>query len=126
MTSSLPSRDALPPHVRELVSSLVDPACSVAFDLATWEVVVRVARSSQLLGTLAARLELAGRLDACPEPVRNHLRAAAIEARFLRHMALVEIGHVARAACLQRSVRIAERRELHRGGPSRCVGSHAA
>ena len=97
MTSSLPSRDALPPHVRELVSSLVDPACSVAFDLATWEVVVRVARSSQLLGTLAARLELAGRLDACPEPVRNHLRAAAIEARFLRHMALVETEHVARA-----------------------------
>ena len=97
MTMGAGSREALPPHARSLVSALADPACSAAFDLATWETVVRVARSAQLLGTLAARLERAGLDASCPEPVLNHLRAASMEARFLRHMALLEIELVARA-----------------------------
>jgi hypothetical protein len=96
MTPSLPSREALPVHARHLVSVLVDPGRSAAFDLATWDVVVRAARSAQLLGTLAATLERAGLVDSCPEPVRNHLRAASIESRYLRQMALVEIERVER------------------------------
>ena len=94
--SGEPSREALPPHARDLVGVLADPSCSRAFDLGTWERVVRVARSAQLLGTLAARLEHAGLVASCPEPVRNHLRAASMETRFLRHMALLEIELLAR------------------------------
>ena len=92
-----PLREKLPPHARPLVSLLGDPGHSVALDLATWDTVVRVARSAQLLGTLAARLERAGLLANCPEPARNHLRSASMESRFLRHMALLEIELVSRA-----------------------------
>ena len=97
MTTPAPSREKLPPHAGPLVSLLADPGRSVALDLATWDMVVRVARSAQLLGALAARLEHAGVLASCPEPVRNHLRSASMEARYLRHMALLEIELVSRA-----------------------------
>src|SRR6185436_13614148 len=95
MTLRMPSKEALPPYVRGLVEVLADPGRSVDLDLATWDGVVRVARSSQLLGTLAARMDAAGLMARCPAPVRNHLRAATMEARFLRHMALLEIELVA-------------------------------
>lgn len=97
MTPAAPSCDALPPHARHLVSALADPAAVLAFDLPTWDLVVRAARTAQLLGTLAARLEQGGLLPALPEPVRSHLRGASIESRFLRQMALVEIELVERA-----------------------------
>lgn len=96
MTPATPSRDALPPHARHLVSALADPRAVSAFDLATWDVVVRTARTAQLLGTLAARMEQAGLLPELPEPVRHHLRGASIESRYLRQMALVEIELVER------------------------------
>jgi hypothetical protein len=97
MTLRMPSKEALPPYVRGLVEVLADPGRSVDLDLATWDGIVRVARSSQLLGTLAARMDAAGSMVRYPAPVRNHLRAATMEARYLRHMALLEIELVARA-----------------------------
>jgi hypothetical protein len=101
MTWFVPPRDALPPHARQLVAALAEPGRTTTFDLATWDLVVRSARSAQLLGTLAARVGEARLLPACPAPVRRHLQGAATEARYLRQMAVVEtarVGRVLRAA----------------------------
>ncbi|HEX4884602.1 MAG TPA: nucleotidyltransferase family protein [Casimicrobiaceae bacterium] len=96
MSERVPAREALPAHVRPLADALVDPSSATSLDLATWDVVVRVARAAQLLGTLAARLDAAGLASRCPAPVRDHLRGALLEARFLRHAATLEIARAAR------------------------------
>lgn len=90
----LPRRDDLPVPVRRLVAVLADPGVAASLDLAAWDGVVRAARSAQLLGTLGARLEAAG-VAPSPAPVRDHLRGALHEARFLHAMAAQEMDAVA-------------------------------
>jgi hypothetical protein len=90
------SCDVLPAHARALVDALVEPRACLAYDLATWDVVVRTARAAQLLGTLAVRTDAAGIGSHLPAPVRDHLRGAAFEARFLRHSARLEIERAGR------------------------------
>jgi hypothetical protein len=88
---------ALPRHARLLVEALADPSACREWEPATWDTAIRAARVAQLLATLAARIEAAGLLAACPGAVRNHLQGAALQARYVRQMALVEMDHVARA-----------------------------
>lgn len=94
-TIRLPSTGTLPEHVRHLLSALTDPPASAEFSTSQWEQLVRVARMSQLLGTLAARLEAADHLTACPQAVRNHLRAALLEVRHVHQSARMEMQSVA-------------------------------
>jgi hypothetical protein len=79
------------PHVRLLLDALADPARCAALGLESWDLLVRTARSSKLLGTLAARMEAAGALGRVPEPAARHLRAAMAEARYLRQMSLRQL-----------------------------------
>lgn len=88
---------ALDPAVRRLLALLVNPSACRALDLAQWDKLVRVARASHLLGTLAARLASAGHLNDVPAPVARHLTSALQEARFLRKMAELEVDAAGRA-----------------------------
>jgi hypothetical protein len=88
---------ALPEHAAALVAALNDPRDCAALDGRGWERMIRVARSAQMLGTLAARIEDAGMRAACPLPVQRHLAAAAVEARHIRQMARIEMQRVSDA-----------------------------
>ena len=84
-----------PPHVRQLLDALADPASCAAIDAAAWDLLVRTARSARLLGTLAVRLEDAGVIGRVPQPVAGHLRAAVAESLYLRQMSLRQIAVIA-------------------------------
>lgn len=80
-----PSR--LPAHVRLLLRCLAEPhQCSSLRD-AEWDILIRAARSSRLLGVLAARIERCA-LGALPVAVERQLLAGRIEARFRRQKVL--------------------------------------
>jgi len=93
----VPVREALAPPVRTLLDVLAQPALARGLALAQWDGVVRTARIAHLLGTLAARLDAEGALDACPASVRAHLAGALLETRHLAAMARIEIDAVVRA-----------------------------
>jgi len=82
------------PHVRLLLDSLADPEGCAALGLDRWDLLVRTARSSKLLGTLAARIQAAGVLDRIAEPAARHLEAATNEAKYLRQMSLRQLALV--------------------------------
>ena len=86
----VPSKSTAP-HVRLLLDALADPAGCAALDLDRWDLLVRAARSSKLLGTLGSRIEAAGALDRVPAPAARHLQAAMAEAKYLRQMSLRQL-----------------------------------
>jgi hypothetical protein len=96
---ALPERTRLPAHVRPLVEALVLPATSTRFDLRTWSDTVRIARSAQLLGALAQRLQQDGVWTDVPAPARSHLQAALFEVRHVHHLARTEMREAAAALC---------------------------
>ena len=85
------SSKSIVPHVRLLLDALADPAGCADLGLDNWDLLVRTARSSKLLGTLAARIEAAGSLDQIAEPAVRHLHAAMAEAKYLRQMSLRQL-----------------------------------
>lgn len=93
----LPERTTLPAHVQPLVEALVAPEASRRYDLRTWSTTVRTARSAQLLGALAQRLQQARVWIETPAPVRNHLQAALFEVRHVHHLARAEMRQAASA-----------------------------
>ncbi len=72
----------LPAHAQRLLEALREPARCAAFDAATWDRVIRSARSARLLGTLSARVRTALPLDSLDPAVRRHLLAGQVEADF--------------------------------------------
>lgn len=83
--------------LRSLLSALVAPRDAAPLPPADWDLLVRLARRAQLLGTLAARLDDAGVLDGLAPPVRDALTGALLEARFVGQMARVETDALAQA-----------------------------
>lgn len=59
-----------------LLTLLSDPRRSLSWDLDAWDLAVRRARMSDLLGVVRYRLERAGVLQGVPPPVIRHLDAA--------------------------------------------------
>lgn len=89
----IPTRSALPAHVRLLLECLIDPQRCRNLDDRQWDLLIRSARTARLLGVLAARIASTG-LDAMDEPVRRQLTAAPVEPRFQRVKALYLIETV--------------------------------
>jgi hypothetical protein len=65
-----------PPHFRKLIRLILEPATAAGLTSDDWDLVVRVAGTAELLGTLHGRLACAGVLGAVPEPPRRHLEGA--------------------------------------------------
>ncbi|HSF48948.1 MAG TPA: nucleotidyltransferase family protein [Burkholderiales bacterium] len=81
------------PHHKLLLQALRDPASLTDSAPAKWDLLLRLARRSQLLAHLAARMP---RLAGIPEEAAIQLRAAQIEAAERRRMALWEINRIER------------------------------
>lgn len=62
-----------PPAWAAWLRALREPELALAWSLADWERVVRLARRLRLLARLAERLHAAGLLDQTPAPARRHL-----------------------------------------------------
>jgi hypothetical protein len=90
-----------PAHVASLLSAVMSPDAAQSFDAPTWDLLIRTARRTQLLGTLAARIASA-RSVSPPERARRLLEAAAIESRFrqakVRHLLATIAPVISRSA----------------------------
>lgn len=84
-------------HIQDLVVVLGSPSACATLDEGRWDLVVRAARSTRLLGVLAHRINQAGRMPEVPGRVAAHLQAALAEARYLRQMALRQLDVVGAA-----------------------------
>ncbi len=78
-----------------LGAALIDPLTMPALGLAQWDLLIRQARSADLLGQLAARCAAQGLMHQIPEQPKRHLESAAIVARrqqceLRREVALIE------------------------------------
>jgi len=79
-----------------LTRLFIDASSAAALHEAEWDVLIRIGRSSRLLGTLRARLHSAGVLSSVPERVRQHLESDYALARFQRQMTVHELRALAR------------------------------
>ncbi len=75
---------------------LTDPRSATQLAESEWDVLVRIARSSRLLGTLRSRLDAAGVLASIPERVRQHLDSDYALARFQRQTTMRELDSLGR------------------------------
>lgn len=92
MTYSLP-KVALPERqeARDLLRVLAQADHSETISLNRWDKLLRAARASELLGILGHRLERAGRLDAIPTVVRQHLSGASVVAEHRKRLGLTVV-----------------------------------
>jgi len=67
---------APPQHLTSLLRALVEPSTVLGLDGDGWDLLVRTAGASELLGTLHGRLDRAGVLGAVPEGPLRHLGGA--------------------------------------------------
>jgi hypothetical protein len=65
-----------PAQLRDLIRLIVEPDSAADLTDDAWDLVVRVAGTAELLGTLHGRLAQAGVLSAVPEAPRRHLAGA--------------------------------------------------
>jgi hypothetical protein len=85
------------PAAESLLAGCVRAPGSAGYALAQWDLLIRQARSSNLLARVAIEYEAHGLLATVPEAPRNHLIAAATLARRHRRSACYEIEAVGRA-----------------------------
>ncbi len=87
-----------PPRIRQLILDAMNkPAQLRERQMAEWDVLLRIARSSNLISSLAVAVEQQGLWDDIPEPVRPHLEAARVVALQHERSALWEVNRVKRA-----------------------------
>lgn len=87
----------LPHHVRLVIEALLDPARVQHYSLEDWDLVVRTARKSRLLGTLAARIEDHEFAKSVPAVVLEHFASERRIAGHRRALVTIELDRVARA-----------------------------
>jgi hypothetical protein len=75
----------LPPYLRPLIETLLEPQRCLTFDVPTWERLIRTARQSRLLGVLSARIARVVPPERIDETIRRHLIAGQVESNFRRH-----------------------------------------
>ena len=80
-----------------VVAALRQPDGLEALDPADWDLLVRQARSANLLARLAARLKARGAIDRVPDAVRPHMVSALTLARAQQDEARREVSHIVRA-----------------------------
>jgi hypothetical protein len=79
-----------------LLRALISPAEAARLSESDWDAVVRVGRSTRLLGTLRCRLDEAGVLTAIPSAVRRQLESDYMLARFQAQMTRHQTGALAK------------------------------
>lgn len=80
-----------------LLGALGDPGGTVALGPVEWDLLLRVARGSRLLGRLAVCLEEEGLLERLPPRVVEHFRAARVFVDYRQRMARWEINRILKA-----------------------------
>lgn len=99
------SGGSLPPSLRDLVRAVRDPRDLESFTLAQWDLLLPLARRSDLIARLACVAEAAGVIDRLPEPVQRHLAGALLLYRRQQVNAAFEIEELA-AVCSERGLRL--------------------
>ena len=82
---------------RILLKALSDPAATAMFGVEDWDLLLRLARRTRLLGRLAACVGDLGLLEATPEKVVEHFTAATVFVEQHQRMARWEINRIMRA-----------------------------
>jgi hypothetical protein len=77
-----------------LLTALRDPAQMADFAAAEWDLLLRIARRTRLLGRLAVIMEERGELEQLPLIVRNHFSAAQVFVRHYQRTARWEINRL--------------------------------
>ena len=84
-------------HESLLLSVLRTPDTVRGFRSGDWELLVRVARSAELLGRVGARLDTADLRGEIPPAAWAHLESALVEARYRAQMVAAELARLERA-----------------------------
>jgi hypothetical protein len=80
-----------------LLTALADPAQTVTFGVEDWDLLLRLARRTRLLGRLAVCIDELGLLAQVPEKVREHFMAARVFVEQHQRMARWEIHWIVKA-----------------------------
>ncbi len=81
-------------HQRLLLRAIVEPASVVAYSNADWELLLRLARKSELLGFLAIELEEAELITRIPVRAARQLRSRLAEIRSLQQQVRWELNRI--------------------------------
>lgn len=81
-------------HHKLLLDALINPDCLADYNIADWELLLRLARKVKLLGHLAAELDKRGLLEEIPVRAANMLRSGLIQAKRLQQLTHWELNRI--------------------------------